>query len=82
MKILLNTGQITTVTREKGAELIASGAGVEYTGQDPEEIRTREALAVPEKAAEKIEVVHRYIVEDQAQEEPEEKPKRRRKKKE
>ncbi len=65
MKILLNSGGITTVLPEKGRELIANGLGVEYTGDDPEENLVREALAVPEKPAEKIEVVHRYITEEE-----------------
>lgn len=65
MKIQLHTGGITTVTREKGDELIAKGLGVEYTGEDPEEKRVREAVAVPEKPTEKIEVTHRYIVNEE-----------------
>lgn len=62
MKIQLHSGVITTVTRDKGRELIANGEGVEYTGQDPEEIAVREAVTAPKKETEKIEVTHRYIL--------------------
>lgn len=65
MKILLNTGKITTVTRAKAAELISSGEGVIYTGEDPEDAAVKEALSAPEKPTEKIEVTHRYIVGDE-----------------
>ena len=61
MKILLTNGKIQTVTNEKGRELIANGLSVEYTGNDPEQIAVREALAVPEKAAERVEVVHYHV---------------------
>lgn len=65
MKVLLKNGKVTTVTNEKAAELIASGEGIAYTGEDPEEIAVREALAAPDKPTEKIEVTHRYIVGDE-----------------
>ena len=63
MKVkLFESGKITLVTNDYGRQLIANGLGVEYTGEDPEEKAVREALAEPEKQAEKIEVTHRYIV--------------------
>lgn len=65
MKVQLNDGRITLVTKEKGLELIAKGLGLEYMGDDPEAERVREALAVPEKPTEKIEVTHRYIVDEE-----------------
>lgn len=65
MKVQLNDGRITLVTKEKGLELIANGLGLEYKGHDPEVERVREALAVPEKPTEKIEVTHMYIVDEE-----------------